>query len=134
MPPGADRRPRGFPTTRAPGDQKARRRSEAVRTPPRQRVPWRLRVLVVRPAFLAVLAVSVALVPGLLLANDAFSDVPTGAYYHDAVSRIKRSGITVGCAPTLYCPNDAVIRADMAVFLDRALGLAGTPAPGTLVE
>ena len=34
-----------------------------------------------------------------------------------------QSGITGGCAPTLFCPNARVTRAQMAMFLDRALDL-----------
>ena len=38
------------------------------------------------------------------------------------------NGITTGCKrnPPLYCPDDEVTRAQMATFLDRALGLPGT--------
>jgi hypothetical protein len=32
-------------------------------------------------------------------------------------------GITSGCSSTLYCPSDAVTRAQMAVFLVTAFGL-----------
>jgi spore germination protein YaaH len=34
-----------------------------------------------------------------------------------------KEGITAGCAPTLFCPNARVTRAQMALFLDRALAL-----------
>ncbi len=36
------------------------------------------------------------------------------------------SGITAGCSATRFCPNDPVTRAQMALFLDRALNLADT--------
>jgi spore germination protein YaaH len=35
-------------------------------------------------------------------------------------------GITVGCSATKFCPDDPVTRAHMAMFLDRAFGVAGT--------
>ena len=34
-----------------------------------------------------------------------------------------QSGITAGCSPTLFCPKGKVTRAQMALFLDRALDL-----------
>ena len=37
-----------------------------------------------------------------------------------------KSGITAGCSPTKFCPNDPVTRAQMALFLDRALNLTDT--------
>ena len=36
------------------------------------------------------------------------------------------SGITAGCSATRFCPNAPVTRAQMALFLDRALNLADT--------
>ena len=38
-------------------------------------------------------------------------------------TRSPRPGLTVGCAPGLYCRNDSVNRAQMAAFLARALDL-----------
>ena len=52
-----------------------------------------------------------------------FSDVPDDAWYADAVSRLAAAGITTGCAPGLFCPNNLVTRAEMAVFLTRGLDL-----------
>lgn len=82
------------------------------------------------------LALLAGLAPATLLATDAFQDVPTSAFYHDAVTRVRNAGITGGCSvsPPLYCPEGAVTRGQMAVFLDRALGLGGTPAPGGNVD
>lgn len=82
------------------------------------------------------LALLAGLAPATLLASHLFGDVPTSAFYHDAVSRIYNAGITGGCSasPPLYCPESAVTRGQMAVFLDKALGLGGTPAPGGNVD
>ncbi len=55
-----------------------------------------------------------------------FSDVPTLASYHDAVSWLVTRGVTLGCAAGLYCPNDFVTRAQMALFMNR-LGKALSP-------
>jgi hypothetical protein len=43
------------------------------------------------------------------------------------IDRLYAAGITTGCGPTTYCPNDVVTRAQMATFIARALGL--TPVP-----
>lgn len=59
--------------------------------------------------------------PTLAVVNDTFSDVPASAFYHDAVNAIFGAGITGGCAPGLYCPDDPVTRAQMAVLLHRGL-------------
>jgi uncharacterized repeat protein (TIGR03803 family) len=52
---------------------------------------------------------------GAFLAD--FVDVPQLDPFHDYVERIFRNGITAGCAPGSYCPQEAVTRAQMAVFL-----------------
>ena len=51
-----------------------------------------------------------------------FSDVPSGAWFHGAVQHIAGLGITVGYPDGTYGPNEPVTRAQMAVFLSRALG------------
>jgi spore germination protein YaaH len=40
-----------------------------------------------------------------------------------AIEWLYTSGITAGCTATLFCPNGRVTRAQMAMFLDRALNL-----------
>ncbi len=40
-----------------------------------------------------------------------------------AINAIAAEGITLGCAPARFCPNQAVRRAEMASFLARALDL-----------
>jgi hypothetical protein len=53
------------------------------------------------------------------------------------VDRVAEAGITQGCNAegTLYCPSDAVSRAQMASFLGRALDLTPVvPAPRALTE
>jgi hypothetical protein len=59
-----------------------------------------------------------------------FRDVPRSHPHHDAIEAIAVRRVTEGCAAGLYCPGDAVGRAQMASFLVRALGLpsaSGTP-------
>jgi hypothetical protein len=50
-----------------------------------------------------------------------FSDVAPGQWYSPAVAAVRQAGITAGCSATTYCPNDAVLREQMATFLARAL-------------
>lgn len=52
-----------------------------------------------------------------------FSDVPTDYWAFRQIEALADSGITTGCAPGLYCPDDYVTRAQMAAFFSRALGL-----------
>lgn len=59
-----------------------------------------------------------------------FTDVPSSSPFCANVEWIKNRGITLGCdpaQPTLYCPNNAVIRLQMAAFMNR-LATALTPA------
>ena len=55
-----------------------------------------------------------------------------GTFFHN-IERLRSAGITVGCAPTRYCPQRAVTRGEMATFLMRALDLDElTPEPRPL--
>jgi len=59
-----------------------------------------------------------------------FADVPISHPLFQFIEALAASGITAGCtAPPNpnYCPNDPVTRAQMAVFLSRALGLHFAP-------
>jgi hypothetical protein len=55
--------------------------------------------------------------------NTYFRD--TDATHGGAVNRLAAAGITGGCgtAPSRFCPYEAVLRGEMAVFLARVLGL-----------
>lgn len=48
-----------------------------------------------------------------------FTDVPANAFGFAWIQKMYELGITTGCGPSLYCPNDLVTRAQMAVFLIR---------------
>jgi len=53
-----------------------------------------------------------------------FDDVPTSDIYFQFIEALASSGITVGCdAVPNYCPDRPITRAEMAVFLAKALGL-----------
>lgn len=55
----------------------------------------------------------------------AFDDIPSDYWAYDWVIALAASGITSGCStsPPLYCPEDPVTRAQMAVFLVRTFDL-----------
>jgi hypothetical protein len=46
-----------------------------------------------------------------------FSDVPSSSSYFPFVQKMAQLGITGGCAVGLYCPDDALTRGQMAVFI-----------------
>ena len=52
-----------------------------------------------------------------------FADVPPSAYYFDAANTLYAKGITSGCsaAPLDFCPTESISRAQMAIFLVRAI-------------
>ena len=61
-----------------------------------------------------------------------FPDVACPGPFADWIEQLFQEGITGGCAPGLYCPDDAVTRAQMAVFLLKAnQGAAYVPPPCT---
>ena len=60
-------------------------------------------------------------------ATATFTDVPVGSGQHRFVEALVAAGITGGCGPGLYCPNDPLTRGQMAVFLSVALGLHFAP-------
>ena len=53
----------------------------------------------------------------------SFGDVPTGHPYFKFVEALVSSGVTVGCGAGNFCPDLALTRGQMAVFLAKALGL-----------
>ena len=50
-----------------------------------------------------------------------FGDVSYTYWAADWIERIYNSGITSGCGDGVYCPDDTVTRAQMAVFLERGI-------------
>lgn len=51
-----------------------------------------------------------------------FTDVPAGAYYHDAVLWAVKDHITLGTSPATFSPFDICTRGQVVTFLWRALG------------
>ena len=61
-----------------------------------------------------------------------FLDVPVSYIFHNAIVRIFKNGITTGCGGNNYCPDVAVNRDQMAVFVLRGKhGSAYTPPAAT---
>jgi hypothetical protein len=56
-------------------------------------------------------------------ATGVFTDVPVGYWADKWIEQLAAEGITGGCAPGLYCPEDPVTRAQMAVFLTATFNL-----------
>ena len=65
------------------------------------------------------------------IAETRFSDVDAAGFFAPFIERMAELGVTVGCGDgSGFCPDDNVIRAQMAVFLSRAYDLEEGPDPG----
>jgi hypothetical protein len=56
-------------------------------------------------------------------ASGIFDDVPTSYWAADWVEQLYEEGVTSGCGGGDFCPNAAITRAQMAVFLTKAFDL-----------
>jgi hypothetical protein len=80
---------------------------------------------------------AVFLVRGVLGANTQFgynpdpyfTDVPANAFGFPWIQYMKQANITDGCSYNMYCPDNPVIRGDMAVLLVRGFNLTLPPTP-----
>jgi hypothetical protein len=59
-----------------------------------------------------------------------FDDVPVPGTHAAAICELAATGVTVGLTPTLFGPERAVTRAQVATFLTRALELPPAPSAG----
>ena len=67
----------------------------------------------------------------LPVTSTRFADVDAAHRYAAFIERFAELGVTRGCGDgTEFCPDDTVTRAEMAVFLTRALDLDEGPDPG----
>jgi len=65
-------------------------------------------------------------------ATQRFVDVGPERAGYRFIERMAQLGITAGCGDgTAYCPDLSVTRAQMAIFIDRALGYFDPPTPST---
>jgi hypothetical protein len=90
----------------------------------------RSRILIIAVVALATFAATAgpAMASGGADGLGPFVDVD-GAVEEDSVAALWEAGITSGCGPWLFCPDEPVSRGETAAFLVRALGLAPVPAP-----
>jgi hypothetical protein len=61
--------------------------------------------------------------PPAVGASTGFADVPISYWAAPWIKQLALEGITSGCGGGNYCPTGAVTRGQMAVFMQRALGL-----------
>jgi hypothetical protein len=52
-----------------------------------------------------------------------FTDVPSSYWAAAWIEQLAAEGITTGCAPNQYCPDNSVFRDQMAAFLTRTFAL-----------
>ena len=62
-------------------------------------------------------------VPPVVGSSTGFTDVPTTYWAAAWIKQLAAEGITSGCAANLYCPENSVTRAEMAVFLVKTFNL-----------
>jgi parallel beta-helix repeat protein len=69
---------------------------------------------------------------GVQLSDSTFADVRTNHWAWGHIQSIYDAGITGGCSSVLYCPEAAVTRDQMAIFLEKGMkGSSFTPAPAS---
>jgi hypothetical protein len=65
-------------------------------------------------------------------ATGRFTDVPVESAFAPWIEELADTGMTSGCRAGEYCPDNPLTRAQMAVFLVRAIRGSGfTPSPAT---
>jgi hypothetical protein len=65
--------------------------------------------------------------------GESFTDVPKSHVFYSFIEKLLHFGVSTGCTPLAYCPDDNVFRLQMAVFIARAQagGDANIPVSGT---
>ena len=84
-----------------------------------------------RAALVLALVLALVAAPAIVLAAHQFSDVPDSNPFHDEISMLADSGVTLGCGGGKFCPRSSVTREQMAAFMTRGMGYA-TVAAGAL--
>jgi hypothetical protein len=67
--------------------------------------------------------------PACVAGQEMFTDVPASNPFCPWIQELARRGITVGCSATEYCPGNPVTRAQMAVFVVKAMEACPTLDP-----
>lgn len=64
-----------------------------------------------------------SLIPSVYDPTQTFSDVPVDHWAYDEIEALYQGGYVSGCSirPLMYCPDDAMTRAESAVFVERGL-------------
>ena len=73
---------------------------------------------------------------GLITSGPIFEDVGSTYWARASIERLYRAGITSGCSavPLRYCPEAAVTRAQMSIFIERGMhGATFTPPTNVLI-
>ena len=65
--------------------------------------------------------------PSTAAYNAYFDDIADDGFA-PFINRMNELGITSGCGPRAYCPNDLLTRQQMAVFIIAAMGETGSSA------
>ncbi len=60
-----------------------------------------------------------------------FLDVPSNNLFYTDIGKLAARGVTLGCGSGNYCPNDSVLREQMAAFILRAKGEFNPPTPAS---
>jgi hypothetical protein len=58
-----------------------------------------------------------------------FGDVPLSHPFYDYIGKLSALGITLGCGAGQYCPDNNTTREQMAIFIERTLGVFNPPVP-----
>src|SRR5207244_533056 len=64
-----------------------------------------------------------------VLQGAKFNDVPLSHPLYAEISLLSAHGITAGCGGGNYCPETEVTREQMAIFIERALGVFAPQTP-----
>jgi len=89
-------------------------------------------VLSVRTTIAVVLLVSLGSVLPLRATAQTFNDVAADYWAYSFIETLVGNGVTAGCGNDIYCPEDVVTRAQMAVFLERGMnGSSFSPPAAT---
>ncbi|MEX0880714.1 MAG: S-layer homology domain-containing protein [Thermoanaerobaculia bacterium] len=78
--------------------------------------------------------------------GDSFADAPSSSAFYPFIENIFHNGVTGGCGEGLYCPGEATLRKQMAVFVLKAKfgrsyepractgAFTDVPCPGTFTD
>ena len=67
--------------------------------------------------------------------GESFTDVPRTHLFYKKIETVLHAGVTSGCGGTQYCPGNAVLRDQMAIFIAKVMAGGGSSVPtaGTVV-